>query len=135
MSHDNNQTLTKLASELVENLVDCQSAEQEIVQMYEAWALKRLIKAFESVEKRALDAESRVSELEEEFAFVSGQSDQYFAQLQELQVTRGVPACSARPVEIPDFRVYCGSNVKYRVAKDMIAYAIREAGHEVKRND
>lgn len=135
MSHDNKQALTKLASELVENLVDCHAAEPEIVQMYEAWALKQLIKAFESVEKRALNAESRVSELEEEFAFVSGQSDGYFAELQELKATRGVPACSARPVEIPDFRVYCGSNVKYRVAKDMIAYAIREAGYEVKRND
>jgi hypothetical protein len=125
MSNDNNHELIKLASELVENLVDCQSAEPEIVQMYEAWALKRLTKAFASVEKRALNAESRVSELEEEFAFVSGQSDEYFAKLQELQATRGVPACSAKPVEIPDFRVYCGSNVKYRVAKDMIAYAIR----------
>ncbi|MEN4634448.1 hypothetical protein ABEG70_05105 [Pantoea agglomerans] len=135
MSPDNNQALIKLASEIVENLVDCASADSEIVEMYEAWVLKRLVKTFASIEQRALDAESRVSELEEEFAFVSGQSDQYFAELQKLQVISDEPACPARPVEIPDFRIYCGSNVKYRVAKDMIAYAIREAGHEVKRND
>lgn len=49
--------------------------------------------------------------------------------------TVATPVALAAPVKIPDFRIYCGSNVKYRVAKDMIAYAIREAGHEVERYD
>lgn len=66
MNHDKNQALIQLASEMVENLVDCGSAEPEVVKQHKAWALKYVVKAFASIQRRPLAVEKPCAQWKEE---------------------------------------------------------------------
>ncbi len=55
--------LNKLADEIVANLVDCGSADDEPVEQHKEWTRKQIAKAFSALEQRAESAEAKLAEL------------------------------------------------------------------------